>query len=250
MNRKVLLTGAGGRMGNAVLQALNGINDLECVGKIDITFTTDENKTEYSAINDFKGKADIIIDFSNHAAIGALLDYALKNGTPIIIATTGHDAAEKEQIKAASEKIAVFYSGNMSIGIAILSNLVREAVAAMPNSDVEIVETHHNRKIDAPSGTAIMLFDSVKEVRQDAVAVMGRSGLCKREKNEVGINSLRYGNIVGIHEVIISSDNESITLKHQAYDRKLFADGAVRVAQYLIGKQAGLYNMKDFLKNG
>ena len=121
-------------------------------------------------------------------------------------------------------------------------------VSVFPDADVEIIETHHNRKLDAPSGTAKMLFEAVKEVRADAYANQGRSGLCKREKNEVGINSIRTGNIVGIHEVIIGTNSEQITLKHEAYDRALFADGAIKAAEFMCGKSAGLYTMKELLK--
>jgi 4-hydroxy-tetrahydrodipicolinate reductase len=136
----------------------------------------------------------------------------------------------------------------MSVGIATLCDAVKRVVSVFPDADVEIVETHHNRKLAAPSGTALMLFDAVKEVRPEAEALCGRSGHGKRTYNEVGISALRMGNIVGIHEVAICTDNERITLKHEAFDRALFADGAVKAAEYLVGKPAGFYNMKHMFQ--
>ena len=137
----------------------------------------------------------------------------------------------------------------MSVGIATLCDVVKRVVSVFPNADVEIIETHHKRKLDAPSGTAKMLFNSVKEIRENAYAHYGRSGNCKREKNEIGINSVRVGNIVGIHEVIIGTDTEQITLKHEAFDRALFADGAIKAAEFMAGKNAGFYTMTELLKS-
>lgn len=135
----------------------------------------------------------------------------------------------------------------MSLGIAVLCRLAREAAAFFPDADIEIVETHHNRKVDAPSGTALMLFDAVKEVRPQAVANCGRSGECKRSKDEIGISSLRMGSVVGIHEVHIHAGPQCLTLRHEAVNRAMFADGAVDAARFLVGKQPGLYNMNDLL---
>ncbi len=243
---KVILVGALGRMGaqvnNAVIRSGGTV-----AAYVDIGYEKDENNC-YKKISSFSGEADVIIDFSYHAVTGEILDYAVENALPAIVCTTGHTDDEKAKIKAAAEKTAVFYSGNMSIGIATLCEAVKRVVSAFPEADVEICETHHNRKLDAPSGTALMLFDSVKEARPEAVAVNGRAGQGKREKNDVGISALRMGNIVGIHEVSICTDNERITLKHEAFDRALFADGAVKAAEYIIGKPAGLYNMKEMMK--
>jgi 4-hydroxy-tetrahydrodipicolinate reductase len=200
------------------------------------------------SINDVTVSADVIIDFSFHTLTEEVVDYAASKNIPAVICTTGHTPEEKERISKAAEKTAIFYSGNMSIGIATLCDAVKRVVSVFPDADVEICETHHNRKLDAPSGTALMLFDAVKEVRPDAVAVNGRAGQSKREKNDVGISALRMGNIVGIHEVAICTDNERITLKHEAFDRALFADGAIKAAEYLVDKPAGFYNMKTMMK--
>jgi 4-hydroxy-tetrahydrodipicolinate reductase len=231
-------------MGAHVKTALNKSGNT-VVANVDIGY---ENGEGYKSIFDVKEEADVIIDFSFHTVTNEVVEYAAKNGIPAIICTTGHTDEEKKAINTASEKTAIFYSGNMSIGIATLCSAVKAVVSAFPDADVEIVETHHNRKMDAPSGTALMLFDAVKEIRPDAYANNGRSGQGKREKNEVGISAMRMGNIVGIHEVCVCTDNERITLKHEAFDRALFADGAVKAAEYLIGKSAGMYSMKEMMK--
>ncbi len=245
---KVLVVGALGIMGGHVINAVNRSGN-ECVAFVDIKYQEDAKANEYTKISDVKEKADVIIDFSFHGLTKEILEYAVKTNTPTILATTGHTDDEKRLINEASSKVAVFYTGNMSVGIATLCDVVKRVVAVFPDADVEIVETHHNRKLDAPSGTAKMLFDAVKEVRADAYAKQGRNGLCKREKSEVGISSIRMGNIVGIHEVIIGTSTEQITLKHEAYDRALFADGAIKAAEFMCGKGAGLYTMKELLKS-
>ena len=243
---KIILVGAKGIMGGHVINAANkagfevsALVDLKCDPEI---------TGEYTKISDIREKADVIIDFSFHGLVKEITDYAVDTGTPVIVATTGHTDEEREVINEASKKVAVFYSGNMSVGIATLCDVVKRVVSVFPNADVEIIETHHTRKLDAPSGTAKMLFNSVKEAREDAYAHYGRSGNCKREKNEIGINSVRVGNIVGIHEVIVGTDTEQITLKHEAYDRALFADGAIKAAEFMAGKGAGLYTMTELLK--
>ena len=243
---KIILVGAKGIMGGHVINAANkagfeisALVDLKCDPEI---------TGEYTKISDIKEKADVIIDFSFHGLVKEITDYAVETGTPVIVATTGHTDEEREVINEASKKVAVFYSGNMSVGIATLCDVVKRVVSVFPNADVEIIETHHVRKLDAPSGTAKMLFNSVKEAREDAYAHYGRSGNCKREKNEIGINSVRVGNIVGIHEVIVGTETEQITLKHEAYDRALFADGAIKAAEFMAGKGAGFYTMTELLK--
>ena len=156
---------------------------------------------------------------------------------------------ELELIHDAAEHIPVFFSGNMSLGIAVLCRLAAEATAVFPEADIEIVEVHHNRKVDAPSGTAKMLFEAVKEVRPQATAHCGRAGEGKRTAEEIGISSLRMGGVVGIHEVHICTDTQRLTLKHEACDRGMFADGAKAAAEFILGKPAGLYNMENLLEN-
>jgi len=241
---KVIVYGANGAMGKIVCSKCLD-SGYEVVARVDSAFETSGDC--YNKISEYNGGADVIIDFSYHGAIGDITSYAVKNNIPVIVATTGHTAEEKELISEAAKTVPVFYAGNYSVGIALLCDLTRKAVEVMEGADVEIVEVHHNRKIDAPSGTALMLFDAVKEARPDATAVLGRSGQKKREASDVGINSIRMGNVVGIHEVHVCTNTQTITLRHEAHDRALFADGAITAAKYLVTMGAGLYNMKDML---
>ena len=202
----------------------------------------------YTDINDFNGEADVIIDFSNHLGTAELLDYAVKRNIPAVIATTGHTDDELKIIEKAAEKIAVFHSANMSLGVALLVELAVKTAAVMPDADIEIVETHHNRKLDAPSGTALMIANAIKKVREKAEFKLGRAGNAKREKNEIGIHAVRRGNIAGIHEVLVSTDTQTITLKHEAHSRALFAEGAISAAEFLAGKPAGLYDKNSIIR--
>lgn len=193
---------------------------------------------------------DCVVDFSHHSCAPALLDFCKKNGLAVVVATTGHTPEEKEAILQAAKEIPVFYSGNMSLGIALLIELAKTVALTMPEAEIEIVEAHHNRKIDAPSGTALMIADAITSVRPETFSHVGRSGQGKREKNEIGIHSLRMGNVVGIHEVIVATENQTVTLKHEAHNRALFAEGALAAAEFLCGKGAGLYTMNDIVANG
>ena len=191
--------------------------------------------------------ADVVIDFSHHTAIASVLAYAKSIGAAAVIGTTGHTAEEKALIFSAAEELPVFYAGNVSLGIAVLCRLVKQAAAFFPDADIEIVEIHHTRKVDAPSGTAHMLFNAIKEVRKDAVENCGRSGEGKRTKNEIGVHALRMGNVVGIHEVHITTANQSLVLKHESGSRAMLADGAVDAAKFMVGKGKGLYDMESIL---
>ncbi|MFA7637613.1 MAG: 4-hydroxy-tetrahydrodipicolinate reductase [Monoglobales bacterium] len=198
-------------------------------------------------LKDYNGDADIIIDFSHHSATKELMDYAVSRNLAVIVSTTGHDEAELALIKSASEKIPVFHSANMSLGVAMLSDFACCAATLMPDADIEIIETHHNQKLDAPSGTALMLANDIKCVKDDAEFVCGRNGQQKRDKKEIGIHAVRRGDVVGIHEIIFSNGTETITIKHEAHSRSLFADGALIAADFLVGKKPGLYNMNSLV---
>ena len=165
----------------------------------------------------------------------------------MVVGTTGHTPEEKAMIDAAAKEIPVFFTGNVSMGIAVLCRLAKQAAAYFPDADIEIVEVHHTRKVDAPSGTAKMLFNAIKEVRPNAWENCGRAGEGKRTKDEIGMHALRLGNVVGIHEVHINTGNQSLTLKHESGSRAMLADGAVAAARFMEGKPAGLYNMEDIL---
>lgn len=200
--------------------------------------------TDFSQVH---APADVIIDFSFHTATRAAVDYALAHDLPLVVGTTGHTEAERAYILEAARNIPLFYTGNMSLGIALLCRLVQEAVRVFPTADVEILEIHHNRKADAPSGTALMLARAVQAVRPDAVIHCGRSGSCKRTPQEIGVNAIRLGNTVGIHEVLISTGTQTLTLKHEAHDRGLFAQGALEAAAYLLNKAPGHYTMDQLV---
>ena len=237
---RAVLCGANGAMGKLIDAILGG----EVVGRVSIDGENNVPKTfdELGAV-----EADVIIDFSHHSAAADALDYAEKVGAAVVIGTTGHTEDEKQMIMDAAQRIPVFYSGNMSLGIALLCSLTRQAVALFPEADVEIVEIHHNRKVDAPSGTAKMLFEAVKSVRPQAVEHDGRSGECKRTRDEVGISSLRMGSVVGIHEVHVCTPSQTITLRHQVSNRNMLAEGGVEAARFMVGKPKGFYNMENLL---
>ena len=242
---KVLINGACGRMGKEVEKIVEASETMTVAAKVDKMAA---ESGCYTDINDFNGTADVIIDFSNHLGTKELLDYAVKHNIPTVVATTGHTDEELALIEDAGKKIAVFHSANMSLGVALLCELAVKAAATMPDADIEIVETHHNRKLDAPSGTALMIANAIKSVRKKAQFVFGREGMAKREKNEIGVHAVRRGNIVGIHEVLVSTDSQTITLKHEAHSRALFAEGAVSAAEFILGKPAGLYNMNSIVE--
>ena len=237
---RAVVCGANGAMGKLICEILGA----EVAGKVSIDGENGVAKTfaELGTVD-----ADVVIDFSHHTAIASVLAYAKEIGAAAVIGTTGHTAEEKALIYAAAEEIPVFYAGNVSLGIAVLCRLVKDAVKYFPDADVEIVEIHHTRKVDAPSGTAKMLFNAVKEVRPDAYENCGRSGEGKRTKNEVGIHALRMGNVVGIHEVHINTGNQTLTLKHESGSRAMLADGAVAAARFMEGKGKGLYDMESIL---
>lgn len=235
-----IVCGANGAMGQLLCAALGE----KLAGKVSLDGANGVAKTfeELGETN-----ADTVIDFSHHSAIGQVLDYALPRGLSVVIGTTGHTEEEKQRILEAAKSIPVFFSGNMSLGIAVLCRLAAQAAGAFPEADIEIVETHHNRKVDAPSGTALMLFRAIQGVRPQAVARCGRSGECKRAKEEIGVNSIRMGNVVGIHEIHICTPNQTLTLRHEAHNRGMFAEGAVEAAKFLEGKGPGLYDMEALL---
>ena len=237
---RAIVCGANGAMGKLICA---GLGDA-VIGKVSIDGENGVPKTfdELGPVS-----ADVVIDFSHHTAIFDVLAYAKKIGSAAVIGTTGHTPEEKAAIFAAAEEIPVFYAGNVSLGIAVLCRLVKEAVKFFPDADIEIVEVHHTRKVDAPSGTAHMLFNAVKEVRKEAVENCGRSGEGKRTKNEVGIHALRLGSVVGIHEVHIHTQNQSLVLKHESGSRAMLADGAVDAAKFMVGKEKGLYDMESIL---
>ena len=242
----ILLTGCAGFMGREVVSLCN-----KSYRGASLAYGVDPRADGdcYLNISDIKDTSDVdvIIDFSHHSTTQDLLDFAVANALPLVLCTTGHNDEEIDLIHKAAENIPLFYSGNMSVGIALLVELAKTAAIAFPEAEIEIIEKHHDRKLDAPSGTALMLANAICEVRPDAYANCGRSGQGKRTSEEIGIHSIRMGNIVGEHEVIIGTQTQTITLKHEAHTRALFAEGAVCAADFIIGKPSGLYDMKSML---
>ena len=242
---RIILCGYGGHMGREVRACTERDENSEIVAGVDPMIPADAICV--SSFKDCGADADVIIDFSHHSMTGMLLDFAETKNLPVVLATTGQTEEEKTRIRQAAEKIPVFLSANYSLGIAALTDLVKRTAALYPDGEIEIVEQHHDRKLDAPSGTALALFNAVKEIRPTAELNCGRSGQGKRTKEEVGIHAIRMGNIVGVHEVMIGTQNERITLKHEAFSRGVFAEGSLKAAAFLIGKPAGMYDMKDLL---
>lgn len=242
-----MVNGACGHMGAEVIRQLRKrFPDAEIV-PVD---ACESCADVYRAPSDYRGKADCIIDFSHHSATKALTEYAVGTKTPLVLATTGQTPEELALIQEAAQSIPLFFASNCSVGIAVLVRLAKEAARAFPDADIEIVEAHHNRKLDVPSGTALTLAKGIQEVRTDAALHIGRHENGKREKSEIGIHSLRMGNVVGMHEIHICTPTQTLTLKHEAHDRALFAEGAVEAAAFLLGKSAGMYQMEALLSSG
>jgi len=251
---KIMLTGYNGRMGRAVIESA-----AEKSGEFSIVVGIDINPAAINVTfpvflkpSDYKEKADVIMDFSHHSAVDSLLEYADKTKTPVVIATTGHTPEEIELIKSYSDKIAIFKSANMSIGVNLVAELAKKAAILLKNDfDIEIIEKHHNQKLDAPSGTALMIADEISSVFDESDKpeyIYDRHSVRKaRDKREMGIHAVRGGTIIGEHEVIFAGTNELISISHSAQSREMFASGALTAARFLRDKTPGLYTMKDLI---
>ena len=238
---RAIVCGANGAMGKLIC----GILGDAVVGKVSIDGENGVPRT-FGELGNVE--ADVLIDFSHHSATRDLITYAKAHPMALVIGTTGHSPEEKELIMEAARELPVFFSGNMSLGIAVLCRLAKEAARFFPDADIEIVEVHHTRKVDAPSGTAHMIFNAIREVRPQAVENCGRAGEGRRTKAEIGISSLRLGNVVGIHEVHIHTGTQILTLKHEAVTRAMLAEGGVEAARFMLGKPRGFYNMESILE--
>jgi 4-hydroxy-tetrahydrodipicolinate reductase len=249
---KVLLHGCNGKMGQVLTKIISADPDMEVVCGVD----RDPNKISntypvYSSLSDVKESADVVIDFSNHSCIDELLSFGIEKKIPLVICTTGFTAEEKEKMIEASKKIPVFHSANMSIGVNLIISLAKQAASALYEGfDIEIIEKHHNQKLDSPSGTALMIADAINSTLQNKMEyVHGRhSKTQKRQKNEIGIHAVRGGAIVGEHNVIFAGGGEVIEISHSALSRDVFGYGAVKAAKFMIGKDPGFYSMEDLLK--
>lgn len=248
---KIILTGACGKMGRVIQSVADARKDCKIVAGVDKYNDGSRPFPVYETIAEVKEKADVVIDFSNPSLLDDLLAYGESTDTALVIATTGFDECQKKKILDSPEKCPVFFTYNMSIGINLLANLAKKAVQVLGDDfDIEIVEQHHNQKIDAPSGTALMLADAIaEEIEKPMKYEYDRhSKREKRTKNEIGIHAIRGGTIVGEHEIIFAGRDENITLSHSARSKEVFAVGAVNAAVFMTGKSAGMYDMGELVK--
>ena len=247
---KLILCGCNGYMGRVVTDLVASDPVIDIVAGVDVDTQQHYVYPVYADPNEFKGDADVVLDFSNPSALEGLIDYCTTKKAPLILCATGYSPEQLKNIEKASGQIPVFRSGNMSVGINLLIDLIERASAVLGEDfDVEIVERHHRRKVDAPSGTAIMLADAVAgNLPEKPDYVFERESTRKpRGKNEIGISAVRAGTIVGVHDVIFAGQDEVIELRHTAASRDVFAVGAIKAARYIVNKPAGMYNMKDVL---
>ncbi len=246
-NMNIILNGAMGRMGKEVIAATKKDGSMNVICEVDKSFET-STAVQMTAFPAYDIGADVIIDFSHHSAIVEVAEYAKKFNVPVVLCTTGQTEEELEIAKDLAKNVPVFFSANMSMGVALLCELAKKSAEVLPDADIEIIEKHHSAKLDAPSGTALMLANAIKTVRENLTLMLGRSGRREREKNEIGIHAVRAGSIVGEHEVILATKNEIITVSHSAMSRSVFADGAIAAAKWIFGKEAGMYTMQNMVK--
>lgn len=248
---KIIVSGCNGHMGQSVVGICSGMDDVEIPCGFNRTPTAKNGFPVYSDPVGYSGPADAVIDFSNPANLTALLDWCVERQIPAVLCTTGYSDEQLEEIEVASNKVPLFKSGNMSLGVNLMMRLVRRAASVLgENFDVEILERHHNRKLDAPSGTALMLAGAAAEgLPYTPEYVYERHSVRqKRRREEIGISSIRGGTIVGEHEVIFAGNDEVFTLEHRALSRDVFASGAIAAAKYIATvKEPGLYDMDDLL---
>lgn len=246
----ILLCGSEGKMGRAVKNAAEG-SDICIAACVDPFLKGKETENAFSSFDDVKGTFDGIIDFSHPSVTDSLIAYAKRTNTPAVICTTGLSENQIAEIYKLSETSAVFFSANMSLGVNLLVELCKKAALLLGEDfDIEIIEKHHNQKVDAPSGTALMLANEINAACDEKYEYVydRQSVRKKREKTEIGIHAVRGGNIVGEHEVIFAGRDECVSLKHAATSKEVFAVGAINAARFMKGKTSGLYNMKDLIK--
>ena len=249
---KVIMHGCNGKMGQVITKITAEDEELEIVAGIDKYTGIANTYPVFADIHECDVDADVIIDFSNASAVDGLLEYCVEKQVPVVLCTTGLSEEQLQKVEAASEKVAVLKSANMSLGVNLLLKLLKDAtkVLAPAGFDIEIVEKHHNQKVDAPSGTALALADSInEELNNEYDYKFDRSiERKKRNKKEIGVVAVRGGTIVGEHEVIYAGNDEVIEFKHTAYSKAVFAKGAVEAARFLAGKRAGRYDMSDVIQ--
>ena len=246
---RIILSGCCGKMGRVINDIISADDSAKIIAGVD---AYGEKYSDFPVYKNFEQlpEADVIIDFSNPNALDGLITYAAKTKTPAVIATTGYNEEEIEKINAAASLFPVFFTFNLSLGVNLLVSLSEKAAEFLGNDfNIEIIEKHHNLKVDAPSGTAIMLANAINNTLGDNMLYEydRHSKRQKRNNNEIGIHSVRGGTIVGEHEVIFAGNNEVLSLKHEAFSKTIFANGAIKAAKFIADKPAGLYNMNDML---
>lgn len=250
---KIIMHGCNGRMGQVITGICKDDDSVSIVAGIDVIDNKDNGYPVFTDIDACDVDADVIIDFAATAALDKLLDYSVRREIPVVLCTTGLSPEQLTRVKECSEKVAILKSANMSLGINTIMKLLKDAanIFAPAGFDIEIVEKHHNQKVDAPSGTALALADSINEARNNEYEyVFDRSQVRqRRDKKELGISAVRGGTIVGEHEVIFAGIDEVIEIKHTAYSKSVFAKGAIEAGKYLAGKPAGMYDMSDVIDN-
>lgn len=250
---RIILSGCNGRMGKTLASLVREADNAVIAAGIDVVVTPCDEYPVYSKIEDYTGDADVVVDFSHRSALASLLGYCVPRKLPLVVATTGYDESQIADINKASEQIPIYRSANMSLGINLLAELVKRAASVLKdNFDIEIIEKHHNKKLDAPSGTALILADAARDgAESEKQYVYDRHAVRReRDKSEIGIHSVRGGTIIGDHEVIFAGFNEVITLSHSVQSRDVFAAGALRAAEFIAKvDNPGLYDMNKLLEN-
>ena len=249
---KIGLSGCNGKMGRVITSIVDNINDVQIVFGVSKTVDKYENSYKvYSDTDEIKEICDVVIDFSSVDNLENILKYCLRNNTPIVIATTGFNREEENYIKTTSQKIAILKTTNTSVGVNLILELAKLATNALYGDfDIEIVEKHHNQKVDAPSGTAKTIASTInKELENNMKYNYGRNEIGKRDKNEIGMHAIRGGSIVGEHTIIFAGEDEIIEIKHEALSKAIFAKGAIKASRYMKDKTSGMYNMQDLINN-
>ncbi|EQB90177.1 4-hydroxy-tetrahydrodipicolinate reductase [Clostridium punense] len=247
---KVLLVGCNGKMGKMISSTIEKFEDITIAAGVDRYTESSFGYPVFSSILDCDKEIDVILDFSRPDAFEEISGYAIKNNKAVIFCTTGYSLEQVTMIKALKEYIPVFYSANMSIGVNIVNNLLKNLSNILyKDFDIEIIEKHHNQKVDAPSGTALLLANTIKNsIEEETLLVHGREGISKRHHKEIGVHAIRGGNIIGDHEVIFAGQGEVIEIKHSAISREVFAVGAIKACLFIYGKEKGLYSMEDVVR--
>lgn len=248
----ILLSGCNGKMGQTIVRLATDIESVNIAAGYDVNNSISNNFPVFTKLDECETEHDVIIDFSSPDALVGLIDFAIKRDKPVVVATTGLSKKQKSFLSKSSEKIPVFHSANMSVGINLLVKLVEKTASVLKdNFDIEIVEKHHNRKVDSPSGTALLLADSINEISGGSLKyVYDRHSVRRmRSKDEIGLHAVRGGTITGEHTVLFAGDDEVIEIKHVALSRDIFAIGALKAAVFMQNKKPGIYNMDNFLSN-